>query len=258
MRFSWYFCKSPLFRLHHSVAFPPALWFAWWWASDLLPICLWERLAELRWKGERLIRGVKSFCGQFDGEVNHRSTDHRHALQRFKKRNHRTDIIDFGSPSCSSTQQNKKYSPLSSECVTYSRLHCHQCQIYGSFMNRTQKNRGLIAVRHRCDQLSTKLDDTLNTWIPDAVFILFLSHIMLICINCSFSQTITQAEISACWDRMLRETSGRGVVFLSFIFMWERVSMWEGPALGGQHHVYITCNEIRAVWRPHYRPPLIL
>lgn len=30
-----------------------------------------------------------------------------------------------------------------------------------------------------------------------------------------------------------------------------------GPCAGGQPHVYITCNEIRAVWHPHYRPPLI-
>lgn len=31
-----------------------------------------------------------------------------------------------------------------------------------------------------------------------------------------------------------------------------------GPCAGGRPHVYITCNEIRATWRPHYRPPLIL
>lgn len=31
-----------------------------------------------------------------------------------------------------------------------------------------------------------------------------------------------------------------------------------GPRAEGQPHVYIICNVIRAAWRPHYRPPLIL
>lgn len=95
---------------------------------------------------------------------------------------------------------------------------------------------------------------------------LLLCHIMRISSNLipvryfiSVTSQLSRTHRLKCvhgWTGCYMRRAGVDLWFCNLFFLWAFCGCID--VAEGQPHVYITCNEIRAVWRPHYRPPLIL